>query len=188
MRRDRRLLWTLGLAALACGLALTAFVLASGVLLVPSLTEAEQGAWHAMTADRWPVLLLPGLALMGAAAAIAATLYRRLVAAPAQLAEQARVLLSTNVARDSLDPSWPADLRALAQTIDALAAQREQLRAVVLGGEGEWRDRVALRSIDDQIKSMLSALGFTPADRTRMGVAEVRAVSKLEQLQARARR
>ena len=131
MRRDRRLLWTLGLAALACGLALTAFVLASGVLLVPSLTEAEQGAWHAMTADRWPVLLLPGLALMGAAAAIAATLYRRLVAAPAQLAEQARVLLSTNVARDSLDPSWPADLRALAQTIDALAAQREQLRAEI---------------------------------------------------------
>jgi hypothetical protein len=32
----------------------------------------------------------------------------------------------------------------------------------------------------------LSALGFTPVDRTRMGVAEVRAVSKLEALQARA--
>ena len=53
-------------------------------------------------------------------------------------------------------------------------------------GQGEWRDRVALRSVDDQIKSLLSALGFTPVDRTRMGVAEVRSMSKLEALQARA--
>lgn len=84
-----------------------------------------------------------------------------------------------------LSPATDIELvQMLAETMD----EREQLRAVVLSGEGEWRDRVALRSIDDQIKSMLSALGFTPADRTRMGVAEVRAVSKLEQLQARARR
>jgi hypothetical protein len=70
----------------------------------------------------------------------------------------------------------------LAETME----EREALRGEVLSGQAEWRDRVALRSIDDQIKSMLSALGFTPVDRTRMGVAEVRGLSKLEALQARA--
>jgi hypothetical protein len=84
-----------------------------------------------------------------------------------------------------LSPATDIELvQMLAETMD----EREGLRGFVMTGEGEWRDRVALRSLDDQIKSMLSALGFTPADRTRMGVAEVRAVSKLEQLQARARR
>jgi hypothetical protein len=84
-----------------------------------------------------------------------------------------------------LSPNTDIELvQLLAETMD----EREGLRAYVMSGEGEWRDRVALRSVDDQIKSMLSVLGFTPADRTRMGVAEVRAVSKLEQLQARARR
>ena len=82
-----------------------------------------------------------------------------------------------------LSPHTDIELvQMLAETMD----EREALRAYVMSGEAEWRDRVALRSIDDQIKSMLSALGFTPVDRTRMGVAEVRAVSKLEALQARA--
>jgi hypothetical protein len=84
-----------------------------------------------------------------------------------------------------LSPNTDIELvQMLAETMD----EREGLRRFVMSGEAEWRDRVALRSVDDQIKSILSALGFTPADRTRMGVAEVRAVSKLEQLQARARR
>jgi hypothetical protein len=84
-----------------------------------------------------------------------------------------------------LSPNTDIELvQLLAETMD----EREGLRAFVMSGEAEWRDRVALRSVDDQVKSMLSALGFTPVDRTRMGVAEVRAVSKLEQLQARARR
>lgn len=73
-------------------------------------------------------------------------------------------------------------VQLLAETVD----ERQALRLYVMSGDAEWRDRVALRSIDDQIKSMLSALGFTPVDRTRMGVAEVRGLSKLEALQARA--
>jgi hypothetical protein len=82
-----------------------------------------------------------------------------------------------------LSPNTDIELvQMLAETME----EREALRAYVLSGEGEWRDRIALRNIDDQIKSMLSALGFTPVDRTRMGVAEVRSMSKLEALQARA--
>ena len=129
MRRDRRLLWTLGLVALTCGLALAAFVAVGAALLVSTLSDDERALWQSLTSARWPVLLIPGLALMGAAAAGTAWLYRRLVAAPAQLAEQARVLLTNHVVRDGQAPAWTAELRDLAQTIDALAAQREQLRA-----------------------------------------------------------
>lgn len=81
-----------------------------------------------------------------------------------------------------LSPASDIELvQLLAESID----EREALRAVVLSGEGEWRDRVALRNLDDQVKSYLSALGFTPVDRTRMGVAEVRQQSKLEAMRAR---
>ena len=130
-RRGPRLAWAVCGVALFCALALGAFVAVGQALLLSMLSEDEQAAWRALTSDRWPVLLLPGLALVGAAAAVAATLHRRLVAAPAQLAEQARVLLTTPGGRTVGSASWPADLRALAQTLEALAAQREQLRADV---------------------------------------------------------
>lgn len=82
-----------------------------------------------------------------------------------------------------LAPGSDIELVQLAcETVD----ERCSLREFVLSGSAEWRDRVALRNLDDQIKAHLSALGFTPIDRTRMGVAEVRVESKLEQLRARA--
>lgn len=74
----------------------------------------------------------------------------------------------------------------LVQAVCEAQDERIMLRSVVLSGQGDWRDRVALRNLDDQIKSMLSALGFTPVDRARLGVAEVRETSKLESLRARA--
>ena len=128
-RRGRRLAWAVGGAALVCALALGGFVAAGQALLVSMLSEDEQAAWRALTSERWPVLLLPGLVLVGAAAAVAAMLYRRLVAAPAQLLEQARVLLTTPGGRTAAGAFWPAELRALAQSLDTLAVQREQLRA-----------------------------------------------------------
>ena len=62
--------------------------------------------------------------------------------------------------------------------------ERVALRVAVLRGS-DWRDRVALRSVESDLRSMLSALGLTPTDRTRMGVAEVKKQSKLEELRAR---
>ena len=38
---------------------------------------------------------------------------------------------------------------------------------------------------DDQIKSLLSSLGFTPTDRAKLGVAEVKQMSKLDAMRAR---
>lgn len=70
----------------------------------------------------------------------------------------------------------------LCETMD----ERSQLRLTVLRGS-DWRDRVALRSIDSQLTSMLSSLGFNPLDRSRLGIAEVQAQSKIDQLLARRR-
>jgi hypothetical protein len=49
----------------------------------------------------------------------------------------------------------------------------------------EWRLYRALHDLEKMISTNLSLLGFTPADRTRMGVAEVKAASKLDELMAR---
>jgi phage terminase small subunit len=62
--------------------------------------------------------------------------------------------------------------------------ERTALRLQVLKGS-DWRDRVALRSLESQIVSMLSAIGFDPVSRTKLGVAEVQKQSALDQLIAR---
>ena len=83
--------------------------------------------------------------------------------------------------RSWISPSSDLDhVLLLCETVD----ERSQLREVVMSGAGDWRDRVALRNLDHQIQSLLSELGFNPVARTRMGVAEVTARSKLEQLRA----
>ena len=70
-------------------------------------------------------------------------------------------------------------LQILCEQID----ERAQLRVKVIG-EGNWRERKALRALDQQVVAALSLLGLTPADRTRLGVAEVQAQSTLERMRA----
>jgi hypothetical protein len=59
--------------------------------------------------------------------------------------------------------------------------ERTQLRAKVLDG-GDWRDRGALRALETQLVAILSVLGLNPTDRSRLGVAEVKARGALEDL------
>ena len=88
---------------------------------------------------------------------------------------------------------WTSGARWISQSTDIELVQlvceamdeRTQLRVTVLRGS-DWRDRVALRSLEGDLRGMLSTLGMTPTDRTRLGVAEVRAESVLEQLRSRA--
>ena len=49
----------------------------------------------------------------------------------------------------------------------------------------EWRLYRALHDLEKMISTNLSMLGFTPADRTRLGLAEVKTASKLEELMER---
>lgn len=80
-----------------------------------------------------------------------------------------------------VSPETDVDLLQLTcELIDERMELRELVRQT-----GEWRDRRALRMLDAQIVSNLSLLGFTPADRSRLGVAVVKAESKLEQMRRR---
>lgn len=62
--------------------------------------------------------------------------------------------------------------------------ERWNLRVKVMQTD-DSRMRRGLRELDRQIVSQLSLLGFSPADRSKLGVAEVKAMSKLEELMAK---
>lgn len=75
------------------------------------------------------------------------------------------------------------DVELLLMTCE-LIDERWNLRVRVMQNN-DWRERRALRELDARIISNLSLLGFTPADRSRLGVAEVKAISKMEALKRR---
>lgn len=63
---------------------------------------------------------------------------------------------------------------------DDVAAARRRYRATT-----EPTDARALVALGKRLDEALSAIGFTPVARTRMGVAEVTRVSKLDELRRR---
>jgi hypothetical protein len=73
----------------------------------------------------------------------------------------------------------------LVQMVCEQLDERDELRMFVMGNIEAWHERAGLRSLEKEIASNLSSLGFTPADRTKLGLAEVKAQSKLEQLIAK---
>ena len=62
--------------------------------------------------------------------------------------------------------------------------ERQTVRVMVYESK-DWRDRVALRSLDSFILSVYALLGFTPADRAKLGLGEVRPASIIDELKAR---
>jgi hypothetical protein len=76
--------------------------------------------------------------------------------------------------------SWLAitDAAAVSMLREALEERRD-IRERVMAGSGERKE---LRELDKQIISQLSALGFDPTARSRLGVAEVRRASALDEL------
>lgn len=69
----------------------------------------------------------------------------------------------------------------LVQLTAEMLDEREVLRELVFNNDGEdsWRDRRQLRDLERSIISNLSLLAWTPVDRSRYGLAEVKAKSKL---------
>jgi len=59
--------------------------------------------------------------------------------------------------------------------------ERWNLRVQVMT-KNDPKDRRGLRELDRAIVSNLSLLGFSPSDRSRLGIAEVKKLSKLEEL------
>jgi hypothetical protein len=95
--------------------------------------------------------------------------------------------------REFWDKVWGSGLSWISVNTDAelllmtceLVDERWNLRVRVMQSN-DWRERRALRELDDRIIRNLSLLGFTPADRSKLGVAEVKAISKMEALKRRA--
>jgi hypothetical protein len=65
-----------------------------------------------------------------------------------------------------------------AETFD----ERERVKKALAADPADRRLRVTLRELDKQLISSLSLLGYTPSDRSRLGVAEIKAETKLESL------
>lgn len=76
------------------------------------------------------------------------------------------------------------DIQLLQMTCEQLD-ERDVLREYVLANVEAWHERSALRELEKSIRSNLSLLGFTPTDRMKLGVAEIKAETKMEQLKAR---
>jgi hypothetical protein len=72
------------------------------------------------------------------------------------------------------------DTLALAMLREAIE-ERASLRAVVMATQSA-EARKALRDLEKQILAQMSALGFDPSGRSRLGLAEVKSATKLEQL------
>jgi hypothetical protein len=95
--------------------------------------------------------------------------------------------------REFWDKVWGSGLSWISANTDSelllmtceLVDERWNLRVRVMQSN-DWRERRALRELDDRIIRNLSLLGFTPADRSKLGVAEVKAISKMEALKRRA--
>ena len=80
--------------------------------------------------------------------------------------------------------SQTADYWLVLMTSEALC-EREALRALVLSEPDNPKARSGLRELDRSIVGQLGLLGFSPSDRARLGLAEVRKESKLEALLAK---
>jgi hypothetical protein len=65
-----------------------------------------------------------------------------------------------------------------AQALD----EREQVREALAEDPYDRKLRTTLRELDKQVISSYSLMGFTPSDRSRLGVAEVNKESKLDEL------
>lgn len=76
------------------------------------------------------------------------------------------------------------DIQLLQITCEQLD-ERDILRSYVLENVEAWHERSALRELEKSIRSNLSLLGFTPTDRMKLGVAEIKAETKMEQLKKR---
>jgi hypothetical protein len=99
--------------------------------------------------------------------------FRPLEFAGTQLWESAMKTGGNWIARNS-------DTHLLLMTCEQLD-RREELRALAIETH-EWRIYKQLLELERTVSGNLSLLGFTPSDRTKLGLAEVKTRSKLDEL------
>ncbi|MCU0928436.1 MAG: exonuclease domain-containing protein [Burkholderiaceae bacterium] len=151
MKRDGRLLRVMAVAAAGGVLLLGAWVALTAALVGSTLEPATRHAVGGALAPAVPLAVMTFLAFVGVVVALAQVVYRRWIAAPARLLEQAQVLTTSDVQRE-LTSDGGADVQGLARTINELVRQREQLRSDVAA-----QVALASRSVEQE-RSRLAAL------------------------------
>lgn len=73
----------------------------------------------------------------------------------------------------------------LLQMVCEQVDERDLLRAFVIENIDARFERSALRELEKSIRSNLSLLGFTPTDRMKLGVAEVKRLNVVEEMMSR---
>ena len=117
----------LAVAAVAAALAL--WLGATAAVLWATLAPDERSQAAALLGPRGALLFLAALVALAVLGWAVPRAHRRWVAAPAQLLEDAGVLLATSAQRPLTATEGDAALQGLAATISQLAGQRDQLRA-----------------------------------------------------------
>jgi len=100
-------------------------------------------------------------------------------AVPVELDPAATIMDVFDAARAWLATTDTVAMALLRESLE----ERTIVRAAVMATNSPDA-RKSLRELDKQIISQLSALGFDPAGRARLGLAEVKAQSTLEKLKA----
>lgn len=98
---------------------------------------------------------------------------------PSELAEPGQTFW--DLAWNSPWISSSSDLTLVVITCQNLD-ERQTLREAILDSPSDRRIRTSLREVEKQILTNLGLLGFTPSDRSRLGVSELKKESKLEAL------
>jgi hypothetical protein len=94
--------------------------------------------------------------------------------------------------RELWDKVWDTGINWISPNTDTelllmtceMIDERWNLRVQVMTNN-DPKDRRGLRELDKAIVSNLSLLGFSPSDRSRLGIAEVKKMSKLEEIIAK---
>lgn len=73
----------------------------------------------------------------------------------------------------------------LVQLVCEQLDERDGLRDYVIDNIDARFERSALRELEKSIRSNLSLLGFTPTDRMKLGVAEVKRLNAVEEMMSR---
>ena len=149
--REQQQLRAVALAVAACAGAVLAWLGASAAMLWATLAPAERDQALNILGPRAALLLLAVLALLAGLGWAVPRAWRRWVAAPRVLLEQARVLVDTDTQRP-LASDGDAALQGLADAINALVAQRSVLRS-----DRALQVAAASRSIEQE-RSRLAAL------------------------------
>jgi DNA polymerase-3 subunit epsilon len=121
------------------------------VIVWSTLTQDERAAVGDVLASRTALVAVGWLIGLVLVAGVLRVLHRRYVGAPYRLLEETRVVLSATTPQ-KLKPRGTAEMQALANAVNELAAQRDQLR-------GDMSEQVAQASVRvQQEKDRLAAL------------------------------